>query len=84
MILIGTFKSLAVFMAEYLRLEKAKPAEAAAEWTKIHSFYFDLPKKEEFKNVEKRHFYEVPFSQVSHTLTLKAVLYHEFSINISM
>lgn len=50
MISIGISKSLAVFMVEYVGLDKAKPAEAAVKWTEIHPFFFDLPEKEDFKN----------------------------------
>lgn len=57
----GTFKALAVEVAKYLRCKAEKKAagkekEAKLVWDDIHQFYFDLPFKEEFDNVERRHF----------------------------
>lgn len=57
----GTFKALAVEVAKYLRCKAERKAadrekEAKLVWDNIHQFYFDLPLKEEFENVERRHF----------------------------
>lgn len=51
-------------MAKFLRVEMEKPSEKDGRWNDVHSYYFDLPSKEEFKAVEKRHFFELPSAQV--------------------